>query len=270
MPPTQPGSGEIPVLTYLRPIREIDLASAESGIVAAIPVRPGDKVKEGAEILRLNTAVIEAQLLQAEAQAAQEGRLKAARAERDMARRRLEIIDDLAGRGSSNDAEREKATATLAVADGQFQAVEEEIAAKRYEASAIRAQLEQRILRSPISGVVTEITRDVGESVESRRAEIPDYLARIVDLSRLTARVHMPAELAGTLREGMTLELQLQNEEAPRATGRVEFVSPTVDAATGLSEVHLIFENGNGRLRSGVPGTLMVPAPLEAVPTGSR
>jgi multidrug efflux pump subunit AcrA (membrane-fusion protein) len=41
--------------------------------------------------------------------------------------------------------------------------------------------------------------------------------------------------------------------------GTIRFISPTVDAATRLAEVHLVFPNADGKLRSGIAGTLMVP-----------
>ena len=43
-------------------------------------------------------------------------------------------------------------------------------------------------------------------------------------------------------------------------SGRLfNIVSYGVDAATGLAEVHLLFENPDQKIRSGIPGTLLVP-----------
>jgi|APTNR8051073442_1049403.scaffolds.fasta_scaffold10800_2 RND family efflux transporter MFP subunit len=245
-------------LTYLRPIQEIELSTAESGIVTTVLVKPGDRVVKGQEILRLNLSVIEAQLAQAEAQAKGEGRLKAAAAERDIAQQRLDIIDDLRDRGSTNDAERDKAIASLAVAAGQLEAVEDERALYQLESATIRAQLDQRILRSPIDGVVTEVTRSVGEAAEARDADTPHYLAKVVDLTRLVARVHLPAAIAASLRLEESLPFVLDLPEKTRAEGIIRFISPTVDPATGLSEVHLEFDNSSGSLPSGLPGHLIV------------
>jgi len=247
------------VLTYLRPVQEIDLASAESGVVSTILIKPGDAVTKGQEILRLNSSVIEAQLAQAEAQAKNEGRLKSAEAEYQIAKQRLAILDTLRGSGSTNQAEWDKAKATLAVTEGQYKAAQEESENLQHQAATIRAQLEQRILRSPIDGIATEITRDAGEAVEARRADIPDYLAKIVDLSQLIARVHMHAHLTETLKTGQQLQLKLDSPTGTLIEGTIRFISPTVDAATGLAEVHLIFDNESRQLRSGIPGTLMVP-----------
>ncbi|WP_075090527.1 efflux RND transporter periplasmic adaptor subunit, partial [Verrucomicrobium spinosum] len=203
------------VLTFLRPIHEINLASAESGVVSTILVKPGDKVKKGQEILRLNATVIEAQLAQAEAQALNEGRLKSAEAEYQISKQRLTILETLRNSGSTNQAEWDKAKATVAVAEGQYKAAQEESENLKHQAATIRAQFEQRILRSPIDGIVTEITRDAGEAVEARRADTPDYVAKIVDLSQLIARVHMPARLTEPLRLGQKLKLALDSSDAP-------------------------------------------------------
>lgn len=247
------------VLTFLRPIHEINLASAESGVVSTILVKPGDKVKKGQEILRLNATVIEAQLAQAEAQALNEGRLKSAEAEYQISKQRLTILETLRNSGSTNQAEWDKAKATVAVAEGQYKAAQEESENLKHQAATIRAQFEQRILRSPIDGIVTEITRDAGEAVEARRADTPDYVAKIVDLSQLIARVHMPARLTEPLRLGQKLKLALDSSDGTLLEGAIRFISPTVDAATGLSEVHLLFNNPDQKIRSGIPGTLLVP-----------
>lgn len=246
-------------LTYLRPIQEIELATAESGIVSSLLVNPGDHVVKGQEILRLNLSVIEAQLAQAEAQANGEGRIKAATAERDIARQRLDIIEGLRSRGSSNEAERDKAGASLAVAAGQLEAAEDERALYRLESATIRAQLDQRILRSPIEGVVTEITRSLGEAAEARNADTPYYLAKVVNLTRLVARVHIPAAAAAGIKPGQILTFILNDPEKTKTEGKVNFISPTVEASTGLTEIHLEFENADGKLPNGIPGNLVVP-----------
>ena len=252
-------AGGTPILTYLRPIQEIDLASAETGVVSAVLVKPGDRVTRGQEILRLNSAVIEAQLAQAEAQTRNEGKLKSAEAEHEMARQRLTLVEELRGRGSTNAAEYDKAKSSLAVAEGQLKVAREDLDNLRHQAATIKAQMDQRIVRSPIDGIVTEVTREVGESVDARRADIPQYLARVVDLSQLIARAHIPSNLTPALRPGQMLPITFENQEKTRVEGVIRFISPTVDAATGLAEVHVYFDNRNGALRGGLPGTLQVP-----------
>ncbi|MGB3118403.1 MAG: efflux RND transporter periplasmic adaptor subunit [Verrucomicrobiales bacterium] len=247
--------------TYLRPIQEIDLASAELGILQTIHVKPGDHVIKGQEILRLNSSVIEAQLAQAEVQATQDGRLKSVEAEQGIAKQRLAIIESLRERGNTNEAEWTKAVASLAVAEGQLKAAQEDRDTLRLQAATIRAQLDLRILRSPIEGIVVEVTRDVGESVTARGGDIPDYLVKIVDLTRLISRAHIPARLAENLRKGQAIGVTLEDSQKTQSQGSIDFVAPTVDAVTGLTEVHIIFDNANGNLRSGIPATLRIPAP---------
>lgn len=247
--------------TYLRPIQEIDLASAELGILQTIHVKPGDHVIKGQEILRLNSSVIEAQLAQAEVQATQDGRLKSVEAEQGIAKQRLAIIESLRERGNTNEAEWTKAVASLAVAEGQLKAAQEDRDTLRLQAATIRAQLDLRILRSPIEGIVVEVTRDVGESVTARGGDIPDYLVKIVDLTRLISRAHIPARLAENLRKGQAIGITLEDSQKTQSQGSIDFVAPTVDAVTGLTEVHIIFDNASGNLRSGIPATLRIPAP---------
>ena len=60
--------------------------------------------------------------------------------------------------------------------------------------------------------------------------------------------------------------MTFEDSQSAGGDGLIEFISPTVDAATGLTEVHLLFDNSSGKLRSGILGKLLVPYTLSGTP----
>ena len=245
--------------TYLRPIRESELSSPQNGIIADIPVKRGDEVEAGQKVFSLNSAVLEAQLAQSKVQANQSGRLEAAEAELAIAEDRLKIISGLKSRGTSNDAELRKARSTVEVASGNVQAAEEELQVLKMQVDRIAAELEELTIRSPITGVVTEINREVAESVTARGGQDEGYIVKVVDLSRLWAKAHVPYLRAESLRAGQELQISLQDSGKTKAVGNITYLSPTVDAATGLTEIHVTFDNEEGKLKSGIPAEILIP-----------
>jgi RND family efflux transporter MFP subunit len=249
----------IEVLSYLRPNRSIEIAAFEAGIIEEILVQPGDTVTKGRILIRLNAAVIESELAQARASAAQVGRVNAARAEERLARQRYETIKSLAERGSSNESELQKGLATLEIAQGQLETALEAQALAKLQVAQQEAQLERRILRSPIDGTVTEVVKDVAESVTQTQEGEPQYLVRIVDLNSLRAKAHIPTPHAFGIKVGGKIAIRLEDAARTMAEGKIIFVSPTVDPGTGTVEVHILLPNPGHKLVSGLPCQVIVP-----------
>lgn len=247
----------IRVRTYLKPIRSIEVSTIETGLIETLQVKPGDAVKKGDVMIKLNSAVLESQLLQARAKAAMQGKVKAAEAERKLAQDRYNLMEKLRGRGSSNSAELDRGLANLQIAEGNLDAVKEDLAFAGLEVARIEVEIEQRILRSPITGTVVEVVRDEAETVSMRLENDPHYLIRVVDLSRLRAEAHIPFLQAKKLKKGDQLSIEFP-KGAGSYEGTIEFISPIVDPATGTKEIHVIFPNESGEIPTGVPCDLLV------------
>jgi len=251
--------GEIPsVPAYLEPYRSIEMSSVESGVIGEILVKEGEEVKKGQELLKLDLAVLEAQLAVAIAQAEGQGRLMAAEADYELNSERLQKLQALKASGRTNAAEIDRQVATTKSSQGMLLAAQEEMKIYQLSAARIRTEVERRILRSPIDGVVVEIVKDVAEPVSTSRGQAgePDYLIRVVKLDLLKTTAHLPYHSARTLKVGDYLNVVTEGEKVVPAL--IEFVSPIVKSSTGTVEVRMRISNADLTLRGGTPARVML------------
>lgn len=114
--------------------------------------------------------------------------------------------------------------------------------------------LRRRQVFAPFSGQVVEFYKKVGESCQAN-----DKLVRLVDTSRCHFVVNLDARLGNRLRVGDALPLELESGDTiVKLSGKVAFLSPVVDSASGLLKVKLLFENPDGKIRPGGAGRVIV------------
>ncbi len=135
-----------------------------------------------------------------------------------------------------------------------------------------QAQYGYSEIRSPIDGVVTDRPLYPGEMPG---AGAP--LITVMDLSRVTARAHIPQKDAALLKVGDQATIEVPGLDKP-AEGKVTLVSPALDPNSTTVEVWVQAKNPGGTLKPGssvrlsmvsetVPDALVVPA--SAVLTGT-
>lgn len=231
---------------YTEPLRTLQIASDESGTVAEVLIHEGDTVEQGQSIVRLNSQIHEAQLEIARQQMSSTGRLEAAQAELELTSQRLEKIRSLRSSGHARQAEVARAEKEWKVAGANVQAVTEELATRRLDYQRLQAQLDRRIIRAPVAGVITEIHRQLGEYVAPNR---PDVVT-LVQLNELLAHFALMPEQTKRLKVGQTVELYFPDSDRV-VPAKITFISPINDAESGTTLVKAKFRNPDRRFRSG-------------------
>jgi membrane fusion protein, multidrug efflux system len=124
------------------------------------------------------------------------------------------------------------------------------------------------VIRSPISGVVANVTAAAGEVVQVGRS-----LAELESTTALRLLLQVPAAHQALLRPGIPVSVSLPHQPAARYSGTLRGVVPAANPETGTVGAEVWLPNGNGALRSGlvVNGELKVAGgrSLPLVPTGS-
>jgi RND family efflux transporter MFP subunit len=129
---------------------------------------------------------------------------------------------------------------------------EYEVAGAEYETAL--EQLRRRQIIAPCAGVVAESPLDVGESCQAYQP-----VARLVDARQCYFVSNVEAKPAGRLQLGQVAKLEIDTTSGPTAlTGKVVFLSPVVDPASGLQKVKLLFDNADGKVRPGLAGKLFI------------
>lgn len=251
----------VSVLGYLEPYRTISMNPAESGVIETINVSEGETVKKGQPLLNLNIRVLEAQLEIAKIQAESTAAIELAAADLSVTRERHEKLIELKRSGNAHSSELARAEADLKKAGAQLNLANEEKTMARFRVAEIEGMIEQRILRSPIDGVVLEINREVAESATSpQEGQQNRPLVKLAQIDRLRIIFHAPAGKAAALVAGKTLGVRVLggNSLAPdresdgiETVGTLEFVSPSIDPATETIRARLVIENSSGQLKSG-------------------
>lgn len=136
---------------------------------------------------------------------------------------------------------------TLKSAKGQL-----ESAQGKYEGA--NAQLSYSEIRSPINGVVTDRPLYPGEM-----AAAGTPLLTVMDTSQVTARAHIPQQLAAQLKVGDSANITAAGFDKP-IPAKVALVSPALDSNSTTVEIWAMAKNPGGRLRPGSAVQLSVTA----------
>lgn len=204
---------------------------AIDGVIATSRCNIGQHVKRGDVLFQLDDRVARAQLVEAEAQ------YNEARA--DTAR-----LQQLAKAKSVSDQEVEQASMRQAVAAAEIE--------------VRKAALDQTRIAAPIDGVVSKCSANPGDVV-SRGA----VLAGVVQLDPLTVSILVSHSDYERLQVGQEARV-LDRSGAKIASGKVSFIAPEIDPASGTGEVRIAVANPTGKLYPGMPAQVQIPAASNA------
>ncbi|MBI2477435.1 MAG: HlyD family efflux transporter periplasmic adaptor subunit, partial [Planctomycetia bacterium] len=132
-------------------------------------------------------------------------------------------------------------------------AIEEELALRKLEYKKIAVQLERRTVTAPVNGVVTVLTKNIGEYVSPVDPEV----VTLVQLDPLRATFLMNRNLSAKVRVGSQVTIAF-TDYSLTAPGIVEQVSELTDAESGTVPVRIRIDNREGKYRSGERCTIDV------------
>ena len=216
---------------------EVDVATKQQGRVEAVEVQEGDMVKAGQLLARMDSAVLEAQLHEAEAD-----KLKA---ETDRAvniaivgQRENEL--DLAGKVlkrsqqlfqqkaidqnslDKDSASEQTARAIVTAAKAQVQSAEAAIASAASKIDKVKADIADTILKSPRNGRVEYRLVEPGEVIPAG-----GNVVTLLDVLDVYMTFFLPTNQAGKVAVGTDARIILDVRPDLAIPAKVSFVSPT-------------------------------------------
>lgn len=260
----------------LRLIEEAEVPAQEAGVLTAVAVREGQRVRQGEllaqiddQVARLAADAAKTQLEIARAKAANDIRIRYARKALEVSeaelRRSQESIERFAKSVSQSQLDVEQLTVQrnrleAEQAEHEQQVAQLECNAKQNELAAASAQLARRRIVAPLDGIVVQVYVRQGEWVEPGQKAM-----RIVNIERLKAEGFINAAKADDNLVGKPVSVSLATEgppaeERPPTAGNMVFVSPEVDPITGQVRVWAEIDNHTGRLRPGLPVNMVIEA----------
>ena len=269
-----------PLDCVINPSVVADLGSGVPGILSEVRVDRSDFVDAGEVVAQLDSGVEVAARDLAKVRAEKDTEIKLRRVNAAFGRRQHKRTEDLFQRKvvSTNDMDERKTEAELAGIQLRQALDNKEIAT--LELSRAEEVLKRRTIKSPISGVVMERFKTIGEYVDEQP------VLRVAQLDPLHVEVFVPVEKLGDIRPGMQAEVWSDAVDGRTWNAEVTRVDRVADVASGTYGVRLELPNPDYKVPAGLrcqlaftsqPGSAVAeqPAPVGterpiAVATGSK
>ncbi|MCB1279173.1 efflux RND transporter periplasmic adaptor subunit [Prosthecobacter sp.] len=139
----------------------------------------------------------------------------------------------------------------------------DEMMVKEVEMKRIKAELKiaeaevaEREIRSPLTGVVVRRFHEPGEAVNEA-----EPMLQVMDADRLLLLFHLEATQLPLIHLGQELAVRFPEMPAVKAgMAKVNFIDPEVDSRSGLFRVRLLLDNKDGVFRPGLRAQAAFPA----------
>jgi RND family efflux transporter MFP subunit len=205
---------------------DVKLSTAVPGIISKKSFKEGDAVRAGDVILELDSQL-----------------------EKLEVERRKAIVEN---RRVDRDATTVLFKSSKGMSKEELDKKELEYKVAQAEYDTAVEQLRRRSLVSPLAGVITEMEIEEGEACQPYQP-----MVRVVDVERCYFITHLEAKDAVRLKLGQTVKVEIQTGAAPaKVEGKIVFLSPVADSASGLVRMKAVFENPKGKIRPGLAGKM--------------
>lgn len=249
-----------PLGCLIEPSQSAELGSPVIGVLDKVMVDRGDRVKKGQVLATLRAGVEQASLSVARQRAQAEAELRAAEANRDFARQQVRRAEDLGQQNFVSKQAVDQAQTELKVAEQRLVQARDQKRIWDKESALAQAQLAQRHLFSPFSGVVVDRYLSPGERVEDRP------VLRLAALDPLRVEVFMPAANFGQVKVGMLAAVTPDLPGMAEAEAKVILVDRVIDPASNTFRVRLRLPNRDHAIPAGARCQVRFPAVDSAAP----
>ena len=218
---------------FVSPVRS-ELSAKLPGRVAHVYVDEGSRVSKGQPLLALESDYVQLNLQRAEADAAR------AKAMLDEARRDVDRKKGLISTNAIPQATMDRSQSAYDQASAAYRSAQA-------QASLLRQQLADAVVRSPIDGVVAAKRTDVGQRLGDNTVAFI-----VAQTSPLKLRFRVPERYLASVRKGQAVKASVDPYPGQVFQGRVTVIGGVIDPATRSLLVETEFPNRDGKLRPGM------------------
>jgi RND family efflux transporter MFP subunit len=240
-----------------KPIHDMDLSVPVDGVIAKIQVKEGQKVKKGDELLRLDDRLYIREANRRDLILKDSTRLNTSQHNKEILKKLLENTNKLyVTRGAVSEEEVKKLTMQYNSLVGEINTLSAEKKREQVEYDIAKEQIEQRVLRTPINGVIADIVPDVGEWAEPSK-----MLIRVVDTSKGLLEININVNLLHKqqLHTNSKVDIEFLGGSVIKKQGIVVFISPVVDTSSSLVRLNIEYDNQDGDVLLGTSAKLLLP-----------
>ena len=242
----------LPVSGTMQPVRQATVKAKVSGDVRVITVRDGDTVQAGQMLVRVDTADLDAKLIE------RQGQLESAKAQFALAEKTLSTNQKLLKQNFISQTAFDSSESSLNVSRGSVMSAEAQV---RLAQNALK----DSVATAPLSGIVAKRHVQPGEKVA-----FDTPLVTVVDLREMELQAMVPAVDVPELSIGKMVELTIDGFGERKFNGRIERMNPSTEPGTRAILVYVGIPNVDGALRGGMFATgriaLAASTPVETLP----
>ncbi len=236
-----------PLVASVEPVTSATLAAEEGGLVIERTFDEGEKVAKGAMLVKLDTGLLEARKIAAEAAVrAAEAAINQSKAEIANSQSELKRLQGLFQTRIATEKEVRDAQMTVDVNAARLAAREAEVAAQKAQVDVLALQIDKAQSRSPFEGIISKRYLEVGQWVQQGSP-----VADVVKLDPLYVRVYVPESVIPQLEKGGEAKVYIDALGGEAFVAKVDQILPQGDTSTRTFAVKLLIENKDGRIRPG-------------------
>jgi len=269
-----------------------EVAAETPGRVVAAPIERGTPVAQGAELVRISSTETDAQLQEAEANAAQiEARLgltiraggapgndgdrgfdvnavpevQNAKAGYDLAQSEFNRIQSLLSQRVVSQSEFDQRRTQMEAARQQYEAAKngasqqyQSLQAARARVALARKSAADTVVRAPFNGSVAQRLVSVGDYVTKGMK-----VAVVVRVNPLRVQLTIPEQFVSAVAVGSPVNFEVDAYAGRRFEGKVRYVSPSLQADQRALTIEAAVPNPNGELKPGFFATALIEQPAK-------
>ncbi len=231
--------------------KSAELAFAVSGKIQYIKIKEGQKVKKGQDLVQLysrtETLDTERKLILWRSKA----EVNAAKEKAVALKKQLTSMQILFDRGAVSEEELQQKELDYLSASAMEAQLTTREQVEKIDYQLAHTSLNYRTLSAPFNGVITRMVKELGESVEANQP-----ILKLVDLSRGYFTANLEPTVASNLTNNQTVSIQIK--DGIKVTGKVIFISPEIDPASGLLQIKVEYDNAKQKIRPGIAANLIL------------
>lgn len=216
-------------------LRSVSVTPLVAGQIAELSIKPGQRVKAGEVIARLDDEVEKVAVAQAKVAL-------------EAAENKLNRNEDL----------------KKIISQAEYQDAQSAVESARLAVSAAEIALERRQVRSPIDGIAGIVSVDKGDYVT-----VSTPLVMVDDRSKLLVDFWVPERFTGLIRQGQTVEAKPIARPGKSYPGRIEAIDNRIDPASRTLHLRAEIDNEGDVLRAGQSFEVVVSLPGDTWPSVS-
>lgn len=248
----------------ISPSKSIDLSSSSPGVLTEVLVKRGERVAKGQNIARLDDRVELASVKLAKARAAISSDLDGGLINLNYDRLSYERMNEVYLTHAASSQDKEQAERAVKLSTASVKQAKEQSQIRALELKRAKALLDQRVITSPIDGVVQRNLKYQGEYIDE------DPVVRLVALDPLYIEAMVPIQYFGKLSLGYLADVYPEVDAQHARTARIIAIDPVGDVGSSAFGVQLEMDNPELKVPAGIKCDLkFTDASLNAEPVNN-